>query len=96
MQTTQSELRLSSLIRIMLFSIMTTGGLGLGAFGVTSNVGEGVEIWSALLPILPFLCGIAFGTQKDIASCWMFWKWRTRSAAATSTTKLPKPSEEFD
>ncbi|KAJ7158697.1 hypothetical protein C8R46DRAFT_1109940 [Mycena filopes] len=87
MHTRNSELRLSSLIRILLFTMMTTIGLGLGTFGVTSNDGEGVQIWSALLPLLPFLCGFAFGTQKDILSCWMFWKWRTSSDAGSSQNK---------
>ncbi|KAJ6609265.1 hypothetical protein B0H10DRAFT_486436 [Mycena sp. CBHHK59/15] len=71
----RSDLRLSSLVRILVFTMMASTGLGLGAFVVSPSDGtNSYAIWSALLPILPFLCGIAFGTQKDIMHGWMFWK----------------------
>ncbi|KAJ7756508.1 hypothetical protein DFH07DRAFT_482189 [Mycena maculata] len=73
---TERELRLSSLIRIMLFTMMATIGLGLSVSGATSFAGN-VAVWNIFLPLLPFMCGIAFGTQKDIIRCWMFWKRRT-------------------
>ncbi|KAJ7126933.1 hypothetical protein C8R44DRAFT_979666 [Mycena epipterygia] len=69
-----------SLINI-LWKIAHYRFFSLGVFGTT---GGKDAIWSALLPILPFLCGIAFGTQKDIARCWMFWKWRTTEVASTA------------
>ncbi|KAJ7678865.1 hypothetical protein DFH06DRAFT_499768 [Mycena polygramma] len=75
LSTSMSDLRLSSLIRVLVFTIMTSTGLGLGAYVTGQGVGkERLAIWSALLPILPVLCGIAFGTQKDIVYCLMFWK----------------------
>ncbi|KAJ6576539.1 hypothetical protein DFH09DRAFT_362948 [Mycena vulgaris] len=74
LSTSMSDLRLSSLIRILVFTVMTSTGLGLGAIVAPANVVDGLSVWSALLPILPVLCGIAFGTQKDILHCWMFWR----------------------
>ncbi|KAJ7650199.1 hypothetical protein FB45DRAFT_11987 [Roridomyces roridus] len=69
-----SDLRLSSLVRILVFTIQTSIGIGLGAFEAKGPLKSGLAIWSALLPILPVLCGIAFGTQRDIVRCLMFWK----------------------
>ncbi|KAJ7019913.1 hypothetical protein C8F04DRAFT_323939 [Mycena alexandri] len=68
------DLRLSSLIRLLVFTLQTSTGLGLGATVTGQNVTEGLALWSAVLPILPVLCGIAFGTQQDILRCWMFWR----------------------
>ncbi|KAJ7104082.1 hypothetical protein B0H15DRAFT_6734 [Mycena belliarum] len=83
----QNDLRLSSLIRVAIFSMMTSIGLGLGAFSAfRGNATEGDAIWGALLPILPFLCAIAFGTQRDIVRCWMFRKPRTEGADASMST----------
>ncbi|KAJ7707646.1 hypothetical protein B0H17DRAFT_525254 [Mycena rosella] len=90
----ERELRLSSLIRIMIFTMMASIGLGLGAFATTPDVASSA-IWSALLPILPFLCGIAFGTQKDIIRCWMFWKPKVNHPdSSTSSSNHPKVQEE--
>ncbi|KAJ7429673.1 hypothetical protein B0H11DRAFT_2142246 [Mycena galericulata] len=72
--TTSNDLRLSSLIRLLVFTVQTSTGLGLGALEAEHNVRHGLAIWSALLPILPVLCGLVFGSQKDITHCFMFWK----------------------
>jgi len=87
-QTSERELRLSSLIRVMLFTMMTTIGFGLGTSGASPNTdGAHSHIWGTLLPILPFLCGIAFGTQKDILRCWMFWKWGSGAVTPVHNSK---------
>ncbi|KAJ7931582.1 hypothetical protein B0H13DRAFT_853654 [Mycena leptocephala] len=87
-QTSERELRLSSLIRVMLFTMMTTIGFGLGTSGASPNIdGAHSHIWGTLLPILPFLCGIAFGTQKDILRCWMFWKWGSGAVTPVHNSK---------
>jgi len=78
LSTTTSELRLSSLIRILVFTLQTSIGLGLGA-SAPETVTAKLAFWSALLPLLPVLCGIAFGTQRDMIRCWMFWKPQTRN-----------------
>jgi len=85
----ERELRLSSLIRIMLFTLMATIGLGLSVSGATPHGGD-AEVWNALLPLLPFLCGIAFGTQKDIIRCWMFWKRKTGNAGSDDGPRSSK------
>ncbi|KAJ6494878.1 hypothetical protein C8R47DRAFT_389151 [Mycena vitilis] len=94
-RTTERQLRLSSLIRIMLFTLMATIGLGLGTSGALLTVG-GTPIWSALLPILPFLCGLAFGTQKDILRCWMFWKWGHSNVTVTPPVVSIDLDKEYD
>ncbi|KAJ7494804.1 hypothetical protein B0H11DRAFT_2003439 [Mycena galericulata] len=87
--TTANDLRLSSLIRILVFTVQTSTGLGLGALAAEDNVIPGQAIWSALLPILPVLCGLVFGTQKDITHCFMFCKPVDNDPPAFST---PSPS----
>ncbi|KAJ6619818.1 hypothetical protein B0H10DRAFT_1946628 [Mycena sp. CBHHK59/15] len=80
----RSDLRLSSLVRILVFTHDGLNWIGSRCFcSFPSDGTNSYAIWSALLPIrtysqtqVPFLCGIAFGTQKykDIMHGWMFWK----------------------
>ncbi|KAJ7285038.1 hypothetical protein C8J57DRAFT_1462096 [Mycena rebaudengoi] len=68
-----SDLRLSTLIRIMVFTTQTSVGLGLGAIVTPANKTAG-PFWGATLPILSVLCAISFGTQEDIIRCWTSWR----------------------
>ncbi|TFK75193.1 hypothetical protein BDN72DRAFT_832546 [Pluteus cervinus] len=70
---------LSVYIRMISFSVFTGFGLGLGLFIIPRLTSEADPRWSALLPTLPVLASLAFGTQRDILAVYMFWKWSPRS-----------------
>ncbi|KAJ7104087.1 hypothetical protein B0H15DRAFT_808406 [Mycena belliarum] len=94
LKTKMRDLRLSSLIRILVFTLMTSTGLGLGAIVAPANVTDGLALWSALLPILPVLCAISFGTQMDIVHWWMFWRlWGTKLHPSCSSQSTRRSEE---
>ncbi|KAJ7067002.1 hypothetical protein C8F01DRAFT_1247411 [Mycena amicta] len=73
-----AELRLASLVRILVFTLQTAIGLGMGAVMALPRSGisqsQSPAVWSALLPLLPVMCGITFSSQADIRSVYMFRK----------------------
>ncbi|KAJ6581574.1 hypothetical protein B0H19DRAFT_1115891 [Mycena capillaripes] len=66
------------LIRISLFSLLTLLGLSLSAI-MLFHVHESDVKWNILLPILPPLAAILFGTQRDIILGWRFWKYNSKA-----------------
>ncbi|KAJ7116063.1 hypothetical protein C8R44DRAFT_794053 [Mycena epipterygia] len=69
------------LIRISLFSLLTLLGLSLSAI-MLFHVHESDVKWNILLPILPNIAAILFGTQRDILLGWRFWKHESKAAQA--------------
>ncbi|KAJ7066545.1 hypothetical protein C8F01DRAFT_1248546 [Mycena amicta] len=72
------QVSLGMLIRIALFSLLTLLGLGLSAT-ILFHIRESDIKYNILLPILPTLAAILFGSQKDIVLGWRFWKNDTKA-----------------
>jgi len=67
------QLTQGMLIRISLFSVLTLLGLSLSAM-MLFHMRESDVKWNILLPILPTLAAILFGSQRDILMGWCFWR----------------------
>ncbi|KAF7327694.1 hypothetical protein MKEN_00348900 [Mycena kentingensis (nom. inval.)] len=79
------ELHLASLIRLLLFTLQTSIGLGIGAPAAlpkaSLNNNDSLTIRSALFPLLPVMCALTFGSQGDVLSFYAFWRrWRPATA----------------
>ncbi|KAF8169110.1 hypothetical protein K438DRAFT_238677 [Mycena galopus ATCC 62051] len=72
---------LTMLIRVALYTVMSLTGVGLGSISLAST---SVPYWQLVLPIVPFLAAITFGTQTDLMRCYAFWR---KSEAETSDPK---------
>nr|GAT60701.1 predicted protein [Mycena chlorophos] len=68
-----ADLRLSSVLRILIFTVQTSLGLVLAGMVSGSIEIENVAVWCALLPLIPVLCAITFGSQWDIVTFYLFW-----------------------
>ncbi|KAK0447729.1 hypothetical protein EV421DRAFT_158183 [Armillaria borealis] len=62
---------LSTMIRIVCFTIVPLAALGLASF-VAAHQMESNATWNILLASLPIFAALSFGTQKDIVRAWMF------------------------
>ncbi|KAJ7043689.1 hypothetical protein C8F04DRAFT_1072970 [Mycena alexandri] len=82
---------LTMFIRVALFTVMSMTGVGLSSFSVgSSNSPE--PYWSLVLPIVPIIAAIIFGSQQDIMKCWVFWR---ESERAEPPTSVPKDTFAF-
>ncbi|KAJ7116069.1 hypothetical protein C8R44DRAFT_880443 [Mycena epipterygia] len=64
---------LTMFIRVGLFTVMSMTGVGLSS---VSLVAPGVPkpYWSLVLPIVPLIAAITFGSQEDIMKSMVFWR----------------------
>ncbi|KAJ6609040.1 hypothetical protein B0H10DRAFT_2065719 [Mycena sp. CBHHK59/15] len=65
---------LTMFIRVGLFTVMSLLGIGLSSLSLgTSNVAK--PFWTRLvLPIVPIIAAVTFGSQEDIMKSWIFWR----------------------
>jgi len=70
---THTDLQLSVMIRLGVFTLVVGLAAVLGAIALPNNqVGGGV--WNIFIVTVPLLAALAFGTRRDIISAYAFWK----------------------
>jgi len=77
---------LTMLIRVALYTVMSLTGVGLSSMDLANTTAE--VYWRLVLPIVPFLAAITFGTQTDLMKCYVFWR-ESEEETATSNSKEP-------
>ncbi|KAJ7931580.1 hypothetical protein B0H13DRAFT_1958907 [Mycena leptocephala] len=63
---------LTMFIRVALFTVISMTGVGLSSFSLGSPNSN--PYWSLVLPIVPTIAAITFGSQKDIMKALVFWR----------------------
>ncbi|KAJ7180735.1 hypothetical protein C8R46DRAFT_1070436 [Mycena filopes] len=64
---------LTMFIRVALFTVMSMTGVGLSSISLGSP-NSVKPYWSLILPIVPIIAAVIFGSQQDIMRCWVFWR----------------------
>ncbi|KAJ7494386.1 hypothetical protein B0H11DRAFT_2004419 [Mycena galericulata] len=74
---TGTDLQLSVMLRLAVFSLAVSFAAGLGAVALPAN-SLGGAIWNIFLVTVPLLAALSFGTRRDIMSTYAFWKKGTK------------------
>ncbi|KAJ6489611.1 hypothetical protein C8R47DRAFT_1195989 [Mycena vitilis] len=87
------QVSLTMFIRVGLFTVISMTGVGLSSFTLVSPSSN--PYWSLVLPTVPIIASITFGSQEDIMKALVFWRESgpapaPTSATSGSTSDLPK------
>ncbi|KAF7308839.1 hypothetical protein MKEN_01083800 [Mycena kentingensis (nom. inval.)] len=66
------EVSCNMFIRVALYTIVAFVAVGLSSASIGITTPH--PFWSLTLAIVPILAAIAFGTQKDLLKCYIFWR----------------------
>jgi len=79
---TSTDVQLSVMIRLGVFSLVVGFAAVLGAVTLPNNL-QGGGMWNIFLVSVPLLAALAFGTRRDIMSAYAFWNWRKNGLRAS-------------
>ncbi|KAJ7170501.1 hypothetical protein C8R43DRAFT_93055 [Mycena crocata] len=65
------QVSLTMFIRVALFTVMSMTGVGLSSLSL-ADVPK--PYWSLVLPIVPIIAAVTFGSQEDIMKSMVFWR----------------------
>ncbi|KAJ6489612.1 hypothetical protein C8R47DRAFT_473805 [Mycena vitilis] len=79
------QVSLSMFVRVGLFTVVSMTGVGLSSFKIVSR--DSNPYWSLVLPSVPILAAITFGSQEDIMKSLVFWREPEAAPIATKSAK---------
>ncbi|KAJ7778786.1 hypothetical protein DFH07DRAFT_539905 [Mycena maculata] len=80
---THTDLQLSVMLRLGVFTLVVGFAAVLGAVTLPANL-QGGGIWNIFLVTVPLLAALSFGTRRDIISAYAFWKKGSNGSQAGS------------